>query len=103
MLYGNDLRRRVLTFVQRGGSKAEAARRYNVSRTVVYNWLNAGDPYRHAKLGPKGPRTLDWQALRADVAAHPDRTQKERARAFGVSANGIGNALRRMGLTRKKS
>jgi transposase len=34
-----DLRRRVVAFVQQGGSKAEAARRFQVGEASVYRWL----------------------------------------------------------------
>jgi len=103
MRCSRDLRKRVLAFVGAGGSKAEAARRFQVSRASVYNWLSVPDGLAYQRPGPKGPRHLDWEALRQDVAAHPDRTQKERARHFGVSRHGIWQALRRMELSRKKN
>lgn len=38
MTYSIDLRKRVVEFVQKGGSKAEASRRYQVSLWCVNDW-----------------------------------------------------------------
>ena len=42
-------------------------------------------------------------ALAEDVRLFPDAYQRERAARLGVSEKGIGHALRRMGVTYKKS
>jgi len=102
MSYSIDLPKRVLDFLNTGGSKTEAARLYNVSRTCIYNWLAAKDPLRCEKPGPRGPHRLDYQALRQQVADFPDQTQVERAAHFGVSKNCILYALRKLNITRKK-
>ncbi len=103
MRCSSDLRKRVLDYVRGGGSKAAAARRFQVSRASVYNWLQAPDGLAYQRPGPRHPRRLDWEALRAHVRQEPDRTQKERARHFGVSRHCIWHALRQMGVTRKKN
>jgi transposase len=103
MRCSRDLRKRVIDFVRGGGSKAEAARRFQVSRASVYNWTSVADGLAYRRPGPRGPRRLDWEALRKDVAARPDRTQKERARHFGVSRHCIWHALQQMDLSRKKN
>ena len=43
MSYSVDLRKRVVSYVESGGSKSEAARRFEVSRKTVYNWLALDD------------------------------------------------------------
>src|SRR5574342_305896 len=98
-----DIRRRVVAFVRGGRSKAEAARRFQVSRGSVYNGLKAPEALSYRKPGPQKGRTLDWEALRHHVEQHADLTQKERARYFGVSRHCIWNALHQMALTRKKN
>jgi transposase len=100
MRCSSDLRKRVIEFVRGGGSKAEAARRFQVSRTSVYNWTDVADGLAYERPGPKGPRRLDWTALRTHVARQPEATQKERARHFGVSRHCSWHALQRMGLSR---
>ena len=102
MSYSSDLRKRVLDFLDGGGSKAEASRLYNVSRTCIYNWLGAEDPLKRQKPGPRGPHRLDFTALEQHVADFPDQTQRERAAHFGVSKNCIFYALRKLNITRKK-
>lgn len=102
MRCSKDIRKRVIALVRGGGSKAEAARRFQVSRGSVYNWVKAADALSYHKPGPKKGRKLAWEALRCHVEEHDNLTQKERARHFGVSRHCIWNALRKMGLTRKK-
>ena len=60
MRYSIDLRKRVLDFVEAGGSKAEASRRFSVSRTIIYEWLDASNPFTYEKPGPvdRAPLTL---------------------------------------------
>ena len=102
MAYSSDLRTRVLQFIANGGSKTEAAKRFNVGRTAIYRWLNAEDPLTPGKPGPRKPRLLDPVALAEHVKRHPDQTLKERAKHFGVSPACVGYGLKRLGYTRKK-
>ena len=102
MAYSTDLRKRVLGFIETGGKKAEAARRFSVNRSTIYRWLAAKDPTTRQKTGPKKMRCLDEAALKKHVADFPDLTQNERASHFGVSEASIGYGLRKLGITRKK-
>jgi transposase len=101
MAYSIDLRQRVVRVVADGGSKAEAARRFDVSIWCVHDWCGRAD------LAPAYPRTrrrkLDRLALRRHVAQHPEATLQERARHFGVRINAIWYALRQGQVTRKKN
>jgi len=101
MTYSVDLRRRIVSFVGDGGSKAEASRRFSISRKTVYNWLSCDDltPKRH---GPRR-RKIDRDALLRDVALYPDALLRERAVRFGVYPNAIWCALRKMGIRHKKT
>ena len=103
MRCSSDLRKRGIDFVRGGGSKAEAARRFQVSRASVYHWVTAPDGLAYQRPGPRGPRRLDWAALRAHVQQYPALTQKERAQHFRVSRHCIWYALRQMGVTWKKN
>ena len=102
MSYSSDFRKCVLDFLSKGGSKAAASRQFGVSRTCIYKWLNAEDPLACEKPGPRGPRDLDYDALRRHVADFPDATQNERAAHFGVSRHCIWYALGKLNITRKK-
>ena len=103
MAYSTDLRKRVLDFIEAGGKKAEAARRFSVERSTIYRWLAAEDPFSPQKPGPKNMRVLDEAALKKHVADFPDLTQNERASHFGVSESSITYGLRKLGITRKKN
>ena len=101
MAYSIDLRKRVVEFVEEGGSKAEAARRFRVSVWCVKNWCGRADlaPKRH---GPR-QRKLDRLALRQHVAQYPEATLKERAQHFDVQIHAIWYALRQLNVTHKKN
>lgn len=102
MAYSTDLRKRVLDFVNTGGSKAEAERTFHVSRRTIYNWLETEDPLTRKKPGPKAPRNIDYDVLRQHVADSPDATLAERAKHFGVSKGCISYAFEKLNITRKK-
>ena len=102
MAYSTDLRKSVLDFINKGGSKTAAKRIFGVSRTTIYNWLEAEDPFACEKPGPKGPWHIDYDALQQHVADFPDSTLAERAKHFGVSNSCIWYALGKLNITRKK-
>ena len=100
MSYSIDLRQRVVSFVQKGGSKAEAARRFQVSLWCVFNWMKRKDLQPSPAL--RRVRKLDWQALKAHVHAYPDALLRERAAHFKVHINAIWYALCQMKISYKK-
>ncbi|MCY3548957.1 MAG: IS630 transposase-related protein [Candidatus Poribacteria bacterium] len=102
MAYSTDLRKRVLDFVNTGGSKAEAERTFRVSRRTIYNWLETEDPFAREKPGPKVPRNIDYDVLRQHVAEVRDATLAERSKHFGVSKGCISYAFEKLNITRKK-
>ena len=93
MRSSSDLRKRVIDFVRGGGKKAEAARKFQVSRASVYNWLTAPDGLAYQRPGPRHPHRLEWEALRGHVGQYPDRTQKKRTRST-LGYPGIGSGMR---------
>ena len=102
MAYSIDLRKRVLDFIENGGSKVEASKLFNISRDIIYKWQNAPDPLVSKKPGPKGPWSIDYKALEQQVKDFPDQTIIERAAHFGVSHYCIWYGLRKLGISRKK-
>ena len=102
--YALDLRQRVVKFVNDGGSKMEAARRFDLGRRTVYRYLAAA---QRGTLAPKQSwghwRKLDPQKLQAHVQKRPDATLKELQRVFGVSHHAIWVRLRQLGFTLKKT
>ena len=102
--YALDLRERVVKFIQSGGSKAEAARRFDMARSSVYRYLAAA---QKGALAPKKSwghwRKLDPEKLQAHVKKHPDATLKELQQAFGVSHHAVWVRLGQLGFTLKKT
>jgi excisionase family DNA binding protein len=94
-----DLRERVINYIRSGGSKAQAARRFSVSRRTIYNWLSRDD------LSPKAHglrhRKIDKAQLRAHVQAYPQMLLRERAKIFDVSVPGLSIALKKMNIVKK--
>ena len=101
MSYSSDFRAKVLTVrAQEGLSLAAVSARFGVGIASVTRWLKKPEPQRTRY---KPATKIDRIKLARDVREHPDAYQYERAKRFGVSEKGIGHALRRMGITYKKS
>jgi transposase len=105
-----DLRRRVLADCQSGMSYAAVARKYTVSAEWVRTFFN-----RFRETGEIAPRSHATKrqpfhvrhgvALRAAVAAKPDRTLEELREHLGleVSIGTLWTALRQLKISFKKS
>lgn len=100
MPYSLDLRKRVIEFIEKGGSVSKAAKNYQVSRATIYRWQGRED------LKPtqvtRRKRKLDWDAVRKDIEQNPDTKLSDRAKNFGVRTNAIWYAIKEMKITRKK-
>ena len=111
--YSEDLRRRVVSAVEGGISKAQAARTFSVNLSSVkrcVNKANRGEslapkkkPGSTPKLGEKATRLLA-----ADLEEHPYLTLQERCdyieamTGLAVSRSTMCRAIARIGSTRKK-
>ena len=102
MMYGIDYRRRVLSYVQEGGSKADAARLFKVSRNTIYEWLKLGDDLS-PRLAETRSGKIDKEALARHVEKNPDALLRERAADFGVSTNAIWEMMRKLGFVKKRA
>ncbi len=110
--YSMDLRERVVAACDEGlDTRAEVAERFSVSPSWVRRLLQRRRQTGSIAPRPHGggqPPAFDGAAaerLRQAVAADPDATLKELAAAGGVacSTSAVDRALRRLGITRKKS
>jgi transposase len=110
--YSMDLRERVVAACDEGGdTRAEIAERFSVSESWVRRLLQRRRETGSIAPKPRGggqPPAFDAEAgerLRQAVAADNDATLKELAAAGGVacSTSAVDRALRRLGITRKKS
>jgi transposase len=103
LAYSEDLRRRVVEFVEKGGSKAEAQRRFSVSEWCVYDWLKRGQDLKPEKPGPKQLRKLDLPALKALVEQKPDAYLDELGKELNIGKTTAWKGCRLLGLSRKKN
>ena len=102
MTYQTPHRIAVLSFIENGGSKVDAARIFKVSRAAIYRWLKLDD------LAPKPqPKTrhrkINKADLRLHVKEHPDMFLRERAVVFGVHISSMGHALSKLKIRKKNS
>ena len=101
MTYSIDFRRQTLLIKERDRLSFEAtAKRFGVSPMSVFRWSKQipAQPPRQ-----KPATKIDMEALKQDVQTNPDAYQYERAERLGVSRRGIGYALKRLGISRKKN
>ncbi len=104
MGYSLDLRKRVIQFVECGGSAIEAAQRFSVTRQTVYNWIKKKK--QTGSLQDQQPRR-PWRKLNPDevlafVECNPDLTLAEFANHFGTLTSTMCEAFKRLRITRKK-
>ena len=108
--YSYDLRKKVIDAIDKGISKTEASRVFQISRNTINLWLRkreqTGD-YK-AEVGyQKGynPKITDLEKFEEFAQAYGSLTQKEMADKWTekISARTIGKALKKLNYTRKKN
>ncbi len=107
--YSYDLRAKAIAAVKRGEHKIDVSRMLNISRNTLDLWLKreeqTGDcqAITHYQQGCRHKIT-DWHRFREFVQQHGDKTQGQLARLWGdnVTQQNISDALRRIGVNRKK-
>jgi len=101
MAYSIDFRRKVMEIKDRDGLSFEkAALRFGISESSVFRWSKRLEPCRTRNM----PATkIDPAELARDTEKYPDAFQHERAQRFGCSQRGIGAALKRLKISRKKN
>lgn len=101
MTYSVDFRRKVLEIKERESlSIEEAAVRFGVGQASIFRWTKRLEP-RRTRNRPSVK--IDRDQLVRDVEKHPDAYQHERAERLGCSQRGISDALKRLGISRKKN
>lgn len=82
-----------------GLTYAQTSKRFSVGIASLTRWNNDIKPKGYVRL----KRKLDIEKLKEDVKNNPDDYQYERAKRFGVCPKAIWQALRKIGITYKKS
>ena len=85
MTYSYDLRKKVLGYIENGGSKVKASQIFGVTVQTLINWCKRKDL---GNLAPnprrqKKPQKLDSERLRAYIQKYPDHYLREIAEEFG--------------------
>lgn len=107
--YSYDLRTKAIEAVERGERKIDVCRMLKISRNTLDLWLEriaqTGD-YQAITNFQKGCRhkITDWDRFAEFAKQHGDKTQAQMASLWGdnVSQQNISDALRKLGLSRKK-
>jgi transposase len=111
--YSEDLRRRIVSAVERGMSKAQAARTFSVSLSSVKRYVNKaqrGEPLAPKKRPGSAPKLDEktMKLLEEDLKERPYATLQERREymeamtGLSVSRSTMCRAIARIGSTRKK-
>ena len=107
--YSYDLRDKAIKAVKGGARKSDVCRMLNISRNTLDLWLKreaqTGDyqAITHFQTGYQHKIT-DWKRFEEFVQQHGGKTQREMAKLWGdnVTQQNISDALRKLGLSRKK-
>jgi transposase len=113
--YSVDLRERVLAAIDRGMARSEVVTTFNIGLASLKRWLSSRrDTGDFRPRPPTGGQEATFtplldDELRTQVAAFPDATLPQHAERWNathqvhISHWTIGRAIRRLGLSRKKS
>lgn len=107
--YSYDLRTKAIEAVKRGERKSTVCRMLKLSRNTLDLWLKreeeTGD-YQAITDFQKGSghKITDWKRFEAFAKQHGGKTQSQMASLWGdkVTQQNISNALKKLGVSRKK-
>lgn len=95
MSYSIDLRKKVLEYLEKGGTVIEASRLFTICRPTIYQWIRKkqGGSLKDAK--PKRPwRKIVPEQVIEFVEKYPDRTLADYGKHFGIKASSMFNVFK---------
>ena len=105
MAYSEDLRKKVLAYRAKSHTQETTSRVFEVSVSAIKDWekiLAETGSLKKKELN-RAARKYDDEKLREIIASEPDLYLYEIAAKFeGGTATGVSDALKRLGITRKK-
>lgn len=104
MAYSVDMRKRALELLEEGHSLRSVEAMLGVHNRTLSNWKKRSAEGRLAATYPRsrGAYRIDDEALKAHLKTHPDAYLEELAEVAGGTAQGIRDAMKRLGISRKK-
>ena len=104
MAYSEDLRKKVIEYLEAGHTQKSAKEVFNVGLTSIKEWKKQ---YKETgSLSTKKPnrsyKKIDPEKLSAYVKEHPDAYLREIAEEFGCTDMAVYYALGKLKITRKK-
>ena len=104
MAYSEDLRKKVMEYLESGCSQVSAQKVFNVSLSAIKGWKKQYAETGSLKNKPLNRtfKKLDPEKLTAYVNEHPDAYLKEIAEVFGCTDEAVRIALKNLKITRKK-
>jgi len=100
-MYSLDFREKVFEVKKKENlTFEEVSERFHIGIATLFRWQKRIEPITKRNVSA---RKIDMKALQKDIERHPDAYHWERAEKFGVTACGIGKAIRRLGTTYKKN
>ena len=102
--YSQDLRIKVINYINEGNSKFEACKIFKIGRYNIYRWIRQQKLTGNLKQKEvtRQARKVHYQKLQEIIEKYPDKTLKELGKIFNMSASGIGYALEKLNITFKK-
>ena len=105
--YSRDLRERVITAVETGASRREAAERFEVSVASAVKWLQRWYQQRSAAPKPRGGSVSPLEEFAVEIldliAQRPETVAELRKRRIKTSRSSLWRFLDRHNITLKKS
>jgi transposase len=106
--YSNELRERVLSYYdQNKATQAEVCEIFSISLRAMSQWIRlrkeTGDFSLKERPKTRKARKIDKEALKAYIEKHPDHYLWEIGEYFQAAASSVFNALKRLGIHRKKN
>ena len=101
-MYSIDYKRRAVEYKQEGHTFKELREAFNIPNQTYYRWL---EEYQYGFEKPEAaerPSKIDIEQLKQAIKEKPDAYLKELAEPFGVTAQAVFYALKKLDITLKK-
>ena len=105
MSYTTKFREEVKKFIDEGNAISATAAQFSIGETTIKRWKKLKKETGSLEKRPLNRtfKKLDPEKLIAFLEENPDAYQREVAEHFGVVQNSIFEALKRLGISRKKN